>query len=394
MGTQLPGLTLQNLTVSHGERSPLRARIVRPKSTHNLSIETAHESETPIPKLATHASFRFSWAMGAITSLFVRKVVAAAGPGTDARNLLASVGLEADATVDPKVMIADTAYYDLIERIASETDITDLPLRTGASMRCDDYGALGLAFKAAPTLQGSFSRVERYARLWTNVVEYELRSVGNTVWFFLQRSGPRRLGLRISNEATLASAAAIAREVSTDGIFDPIEVHLQHAAPASTRAHEDYFGCPVHFGSDRDALLLSKDALARPNRLGDEGITQYLLGHLDQELASVESPKSIARRTRDVIARALSEGVPKMEDVARRLGMSVRSLHRKLSEDGLSFQSLTEETRKDLAVSLLKQEQYSIAEIAFLTGFSEQSAFTRAFKRWLGETPATFRKNS
>ena len=83
-----------------------------------------------------------------------------------------------------------------------------------------------------------------------------------------------------------------------------------------------------------------------------------------------------------------------MEDVARRLGMSVRSLHRKLSEDGLSFQSLTEETRKDLAVSLLKQEQYSIAEIAFLTGFSEQSAFTRAFKRWLGETPATFRKNS
>lgn len=330
--------------------------------------------------------------MGSITSLFVRKVVAAAGPDVDAERLLASVGLDARADTDPKQMIADTAYYDLIERIAKDHDITELPLATGASMRCDNYGALGLAFKAAPTLQGSFTRVERYARLWTSVVEYELRPEGDDVWFFLHRAGPRRLGLRISNEATLASATAIAREVSPDGVFHPLEVHLQHAAPAASLAHEHYFGCPVHFSSDRDALLLSEAALTRENRLGDEGITRFLLDHLDQELANIADTKSLARRTRDVIARALSEGVPKMEDVARRLGVSVRSLHRHLAEDGLSFQGLAEETRKDLAVALLKQDQYSIAEIAFLTGFSEQSAFTRAFKRWLGKTPASFRK--
>eukprot|EP00903_Cladosiphon_okamuranus_P001067 g1065.t1 len=331
--------------------------------------------------------------MGSITSLFVRKVVAAAGPDVDSDDLLSSVGLDVNAKSDPKQMVSDTAYYGLIERIAKDHDITELPLVTGASMRCDDYGALGLAFKAATTLQGSFARVERYARLWTSVVEYELRPEGATVWFFLHRAGPRRLGLRISNEATMASAASIAREVSPDGIFHPLEVHLQHAAPETTLAHERYFGCPVRFGSDRDALLLSKEMLQRQNRLGDEGITRFLLGHLDQELASLDGTRSLARRTRDVIARALSEGVPKMEDVARRLGVSVRSLHRHLAEDGLSFQTLAEETRKDLAVALLKQEQYSIAEIAFLTGFSEQSAFTRAFKRWLGETPASFRKS-
>lgn len=330
--------------------------------------------------------------MGSITSLFVRKIVAAAGATVDGKALLASVGLDAEAGADPRQMVTDTAYYDLIERIAMEQDITELPLVTGASMRCDDYGALGLAFKAATTLHGSFSRVERYARLWTSVVEYELQPEGDFVWFFLHRTGTRRLGLRISNEATMASATAIAREVSPDGVFHPLEVHLQHAAPASILGHERYFGCPVRFGSDRDALLLSKKALSRDNRLGDEGITRFLLDHLDQELASIADTKSLARRTRDVIARALSEGVPKMEDVARRLGVSVRSLHRHLAEDGLSFQSLAEETRKDLAVALLKQEHYSIAEIAFLTGFSEQSAFTRAFKRWLGETPANFRK--
>ena len=336
---------------------------------------------------------RFSFPMGSITSLFVRKVVAAAGPDVDERALLASVGLDAAAGTDPKQMVADTAYYALIERIARDRDITELPLLTGASMRCDDYGALGLAFKAAPTLHGSFTRVERYARLWTSVVEYELTPDGGAIWFLLHRSGARRLGLRISNEATLASAAAIAREVSPDGVFHPLEVHLRHAAPATKLAHERYFGCPVRFGSDRDALLLSRETLARENRLGDEGITRFLLGHLEKELATIEDTRSLARRTRDVIARALSEGVPKMEEVARRLGVSVRSLHRRLAEDGLSFQGLAEETRKDLAVALLKQEQYSIAEIAFLTGFSEQSAFTRAFKRWSGETPASFRKS-
>jgi len=330
--------------------------------------------------------------MGTITSLFVRKVVTAAGPKLHAADLLASVGLEADARTDPRVMISDSAYYDLIERIAAETDITDLPLRTGTSMRCDDYGALGLAFKAAPNLLGSFARVERYARLWTSVVEYELRREGDAVWFVLHRSGPRRLGLRISNEATLASAAAIAREVSSNGVFQPLEVHFQHQAPRATSDHARYFGCPVRFNSDRDALLISNATLSRSNRLGDEGITRFLLGHLDQELAEVEATQSISRRIKDVLVRALSEGVPKMEEVARRLGMSARSLHRRLAEDGLSFQMLTEETRQDLAIALLKQEQYSLAEVAFLTGFSEQSAFTRAFKRWSGETPAAYRK--
>ena len=81
-----------------------------------------------------------------------------------------------------------------------------------------------------------------------------------------------------------------------------------------------------------------------------------------------------------------------MTEIAQGLGYSTRSFHRKLAEDGLSFQTLTKETRAELAEALLKDQSYSLAEIAFLTGFSEQSAFTRAFKRWMGATPAQFRR--
>ncbi|MCK8464810.1 AraC family transcriptional regulator [Aliiroseovarius sp. S1339] len=328
--------------------------------------------------------------MDAVTSLFVRKMVAAAGSRVDGPALLKSVGLDPDGKVDPKTMVAAGVYYDLLETIADECDVTDLPLRTGASMRCDDYGALGLAFKAAPTLFGSFSRISRYARLWTSVVEYDLQPDGENTWFTLHRAGPRRLGLRLSNEATLASATAISREVSPHGTFSPVEVHLIHPAPSFIARHESYFGCPVFFGSDRDALLISRETMSGANKLGDEGITKFLLGHLDQALAQIADTRSL----KDMIARALSEGLPKMEDVARRLGMSVRSLHRRLAEDGLTFQTLTENTRRELAEGLLRDQRYSIAEIAFLTGFSEQSPFNRAFKRWTGSTPAAYRKGS
>jgi AraC-like DNA-binding protein len=330
--------------------------------------------------------------MDAITSLFVRKMVTAAGTGANEPALLQSVGLDPDAKVDPKAMVAAPVYYDLLERIAKDIDATDLPLRAGALMRCDDYGALGLAFKAAPTLFGSFSRIARYARLWTSVVDYELQSDGPNTWFVLHRSGPRRLGLRLSNEATLASATGISREVSQDGAFTPLEVHLSHPAPATVQHHEAYFGCPIFFGSDRDAILISTEGMNRTNKLGDDGITLFLQQHLDQELAQIVGTKSLNDRTKNTIARALTEGLPKMEDVARNLGMSVRSLHRRLSDDGMTFRSLTEDTRQELAEGLLRDEQYSIAEIAFLTGFSEQSSFNRAFKRWAGDTPAAYRR--
>ena len=330
--------------------------------------------------------------MGNVTSLFARKMVAAAGDGVDSAALLSSIDLEPDGAWNPKFMIPDTAYYGMIEQIAATSDATALGLRAGESMRCDDYGALGLAWKAAPDLMGSLSRVERYARLWTSVVEYELRPHQRGVLFILHREGSRRLGMRLSNEATLASAVSLARQES-HATFTPIEVLIKHAAPKDTSAHEAYFGCPVRFNAELNALLVSKDALAIPNLLGDQGITQFLLSHLDVELSEIKDDNTIEAKTKDAIARALSDGLPKMADIARGLGLSARSYHRRLAEHGLSFQTLTEKTRRELAEGLLRDERYSLAEIAFLTGFSEQSSFTRAFKRWVGDTPAAYRKD-
>ena len=329
--------------------------------------------------------------MGYVTSLFARKMVAAAGSGVDASMLLAEAGIDPDGPWEPKAMIPAATYYDMLERIAAQIDVTALPVRTGASMRLDEYGALGLAFKAATTLGASYARVERYARLWTSVVEYELRPDPRGTLFILHRPGDRRLGMRLSNEATLASALAIARQVCPVPVA-PLEVRVQHPAPKRVDAHEDWFGCPLQFDADLDALLFSPETLEQPNILGDEGISRYLVSHLDLELSQIAGDAPLVSQTKEVIAQSLSEGAPRMTEIARRLGLSARSFHRRLSEHGISFQALTEDTRRDLAEGLLRDERHSLAEIAFLTGFSEQSAFTRAFKRWVGTTPASYRK--
>lgn len=329
--------------------------------------------------------------MGQVTSLFARKVVGAAGDAIDAKSVLASVGLDVDGAWDPKIMLEEDAYYGMIEMMSGEMDITTLPLVVGAAMRPDEYGALGLAWKAAPNLLGSFSRVERYWRLWTSVAQYGLVSTEEGVLFIEHREGTRRLGMRISIEADLASGVSLSRQVSPRP-FAPLAVYFKHDAPKTTEHHAAYFGCPVHFGADKDAMLLSPRSLQEPNALGDEGITQFLVTHLDEELAGIDDALPLKAQTKGEIARALSEGLPNMADIARRLGLSARSFHRRLAEQGMSFHDLAEETRREIAVNMLREDQYALSEVAFLTGYSEQSAFNRAFKRWTGATPAAYRK--
>ncbi len=315
------------------------------------------------------------------------------GPA-DKDALLRTLGLERGGPVDPADMIEESEYYDFLERVAAvDTDPTTVPLRVGAAMRCDDYGAFGLAWKSATTLRGSYDRAERYALILTSVSMYEVEPTFGGAFLRLHREGERRLGLRLSNEATLASIVQISREVASSP-FRPEEVHIKHPAPDSVAEHEAYFGCRVHFGSDQDALRVSERALRTPNKLGDAGIAGFFDAHLAAEVDKLDDSIGLDRRVHDLVSTSLSEGVPLLSEVASRLAMSGRTLQRRLAEQGASFQELVDESRRDLAKRLLRDTDFSLIEVAFMTGFSEQSALTRAFKRWVGCTPGAFRAES
>ena len=150
--------------------------------------------------------------MGQITSLFVHRVTGALDPSVDKEALLRSVGIDPASPVDPSVMVSAADYYAFLERCTTvDPHPTTIPLRAGAAMRCDDYGAFGLAWKSATTLRGSYNRAERYARVLTSGSTYEVEPTNGGTFMHLHRNDERRLGVRLSNEATIASIAAIGK---------------------------------------------------------------------------------------------------------------------------------------------------------------------------------------
>ena len=329
--------------------------------------------------------------MGFVTAIFARRMIEAAGSEIDPRAAHRSIGLDPDGSMDVNERVGAEAYYDLLERIARQMQRGyELPLRVGPLMRPDDYGALGLAWKSAPTVGDSLDRVARYCRVWTDNMTYELQTRDDGIDFVLHRFGERRLGMRLSNEATVSSAVSLVRQTASKG-FRPRAVHLRHKAPDTTAAHEQYFGCPVRFGAPMDAISISAEALAHPNHLADDGISRFLVSHLEQEVQDLGDAGSIEALTRRAISQSLSDGIPRKGIVAKRLAMSERTLQRRLAEQGLAFKQLVEATQADLAKNLLRQSAYTLTEVAFLTGFSAKSAFNRAFKRWTGSTPTAYR---
>lgn len=332
--------------------------------------------------------------MGQITALFASKVLGIVDEHVDKDAMLRSIGVDPAGPIDPALMVSAEEYYAFLERLAAvDSDPTTLSLRAGAAMRCSDYGAFGLAFKSAVTLIGSYERAARYARVLTSVATYTHEQSDAGMYVHVNREGERRLGMRISNEATIAAITAISREVSTVD-FSPLAVYFKHPAPSGITDHEAYFGCPVYFDAGKDALLVATGSLEAPNKVGDESIARFFDTHLDAAIAKFEDEAALDKQVCNQLARSLSEGVPAISDVASQLGMSGRTLQRRLAEHGHTFQALVDTARRQLAERLLQQTDYSLAEIAFMTGYAEQSAFTRAFKRWAGQTPRSFRLKS
>lgn len=332
--------------------------------------------------------------MSQITSLYVYKVIGQASKGVETRDLVEGLGLSVDDPVDPSRMVDSDAYYDFFAALAQrDPEGTALSLRIGAAMRCDDYGAFGLAWKSAPNLRGSFTRSERYGRVLGSAETYSLNETPQGVFFQLEKAGDSRVGMLLSNEASLSAVDTICKEAS--GIpFKPLSIHFKHAPQGDVAVYESHFGCPVIFGSERDALLIDPETVNAPNKLGDATIADFFDHHLDKELAFLSAEISFEQEVRRTVANLLSEGVPTLSIIASELGIGTRTLQRRLADHGHSFQSAVDLARQDLAQKLLKETSYSLAEVAFLTGFSEQSSFTRAFKRWAGQTPRSYRLRS
>lgn len=329
--------------------------------------------------------------MNVISALFIGKIAdAAADRGLNRAELLQGCGVDPDERINPGQMVVVERHYAMWEVIMRKLRDPGFPLEYAATIQPEDYGALGLAGKTAPDLRESWNRAVRYFTVLTNSAWLECRETRNSARLILRREGQRDLGLRCATEAAVAEFLHFSR-VITGVDLKPPRVNFQHPAPEGCSAHAAFFGGEVCFNASQDCIEFTLEQFDLPVLKADDGMSLFFVDQLEQTQTDRPIERSLVESLHRLVCDALPSGSPAMDDVARRLGMSARTLQRRLGDVDTTFQKFVERTRADLATHLLKETGHPLAEIAFLLGFSEQSAFQRAFKRWHGLTPAEYR---
>lgn len=171
-------------------------------------------------------------------------------------------------------------------------------------------------------------------------------------------------------------------------------VFFEFDAPDYASEYSYYFQCPVVFGAQVNALVLSEGALDVPVIYRNAHLYNSLLVKCEQLLAEISQTETIGQLVQKALGPLLHGANPSLESVAEKLAMQPWTLRRRLSEQGLSFHAILEDMRKDLAINYVKNLNLSLGEIAYKMGFSSTSAFQRAFKRWTGIAAGNFRRQS
>jgi AraC-like DNA-binding protein len=173
--------------------------------------------------------------------------------------------------------------------------------------------------------------------------------------------------------------------------WSPLEVRFGHAAPRDAGDHERFFRAPVRFRMGENAFTLAAELLALPCTRADAALAALLDRYAAERIARAPGAGRLADRVHALLEAGLRSGEVSATSLARRLGMSVRSLNRLLATEGTSYQKALDSLRHELAARQLSDPGTPVSEVAFQLGFSDLSSFYRAFRRWTGTTPAEFR---
>ncbi|SFR51530.1 AraC-type DNA-binding protein [Robiginitalea myxolifaciens] len=263
-------------------------------------------------------------------------------------------------------------------------------IRVGQQMKIEDYGVLGLSWRTCSWAGEIFERSERYFKLLSDTYAFKVQKLGTSSVIHLLRE-PHRRGLELSNEATL-SATVVVLQAMTETKISPIEVTFKHDPPCDLSSYTTAFGCPVLFNQPAYSITYHTSDLETRTAKADASINRFLVERVEEErLGLVVSANKVALDVEGLIRDALPSGIPSIRQVSEHMGMSNRTLARRLQENDLTFRDLIRKTQENVARDLLLNTGRTVSEIAFETGFAEQSTFSRAFKRWTGYSPLHFR---
>jgi AraC-like DNA-binding protein len=304
--------------------------------------------------------------------------------------LLRRVGLTPEVIADSEERLSVRSQVALLDEaaIALKDDRLGFTLARDFDLR--EIGLLYYVMASSQTLGDALKRIARYSKVTNEALVFGYRE-GNRLIINLSYSGVPRHSERHQIEFCMFAALRICRVLTGQNLV-PQHFTIAHHRSEGTSEMARFVGTKVEFGADTDEFALNLDARALPLIHSDPYLNDLLLKYCEAALADRRGNTSQLRtRVENAISSVLPHGRVLVEDVARSLGMSERTLARKLSDEGLNFTEILQQLRRDLAVRYLDDRKLHVSKIAWLLGFHEVSAFTHAFKRWTGKTPREVR---
>jgi AraC-like DNA-binding protein len=308
--------------------------------------------------------------------------------GWNTARLMERAVLDPASVNDPEARLPHSTVRAFWREAVRETGDAAVGLHIGETVRPAAFDALGYVFRFSRTLGDGLARLARYHRFVDDLLTLALEKGRDRVRVRLE--GIDRM-TRQTAEFMLATLTRAARVETGHRDLDPVLVEFAFPRPRNIADHRRLFRAPLQFGRRRNALVFTRAALDLPLRKSEPELREVLERRVRDVIARLPPIDSLAGRARFRLREELDHGRPTAASVGRQLGLSERSLHRRLREEGTTLGRLLQGLRLELAERYLS-EGVSINETAFLLGYSEASAFQRAFRRWTGSTPAAYRR--
>ncbi|MEO6387233.1 MAG: AraC family transcriptional regulator [Croceibacterium sp.] len=286
-------------------------------------------------------------------------------------------------------------YIAFFEDAAELAEDTFLGLRLGARFRAESFGAMGSVFRSSTTLRDALARLTVYLGMVRPGTRAELLLSANSAdWIYCLEDdtiAPRRQDIEF---AISASCGFIRSFLGRQ--WSPLAVHFEHPCPTASSRQREFlnkvFQAPVLFNQPVNRLVIAEHDLDRTGLRDHQVSTNHVDRHFRDLVAEVAGEESTATLVRYLIARRLGHASLSIKDLGAEMGLSCRTLQRRLADEGLSVRSLIEEQRRQRAEDMLSRKSVQVSAVARSLGYSEQAVLSRAFRHWHGSTPSDFRK--
>jgi AraC-like DNA-binding protein len=313
--------------------------------------------------------------------------------GFDPKTILDRVGIPKSALEDTRTRFPKRKFQALWQAASEATRDPAIALRVSTMVKATTLGIIGYLASASESGRNAFELVKGLTPLLWEDVECDLESDGE-VAFIRCSTGSNPQASRFTTEYAIGLAVTMSRVFGT-ARGDPLEARFSYSAPAYADEYERILRLPIRFDAGEDGVLLPISMMDSLNPSADAALRQLLERYAADQLSKILTSAPFSQRIRACILSTLPLGSLTADAVAAQFSMSNRTLRRRLQEEATSYQEILDDVRAELALHYLTKEKRAIADVALLLGFSDPSAFTKAFRRWTGQTPAGFvRANS